>query len=305
MKFPYFIRNFSKQAMCLGFSIALSSSLLSGCANNNIRQYSKHSQTETLLENLNSSDKKLRVDTINALGKMRDPRSINALSQRLKSDNWVEREAVVNALAGINDYLVIEPLFTALSDNEQFVREAAQKALQEVVVRLGKKRDPRMIKQIVNELSNKRSQVRRTAAKLLRTAVRSLHFVDPQEYLKYILSGTTSKNRYVRLASVVILREIDDQSIYTPLVVALDDPAREVRNAAVESLMLLDKPDSTEPIMKAMADDNPFVRINAAKLIRKYNQGSAEGEGTDVTVLLRIFASLPSLPCKIMTTKKP
>jgi len=262
--------------------ICCSAILMTACADKSVKRYSRHQQTENLLSNLGSADKKVRVDTIVALGKMRDPRSIDALSKRLKSDNWVEREAVVKALANINDYMVIRPLFSALTDKDQFVKETAQKSLHDVVAKLGKKRDPRMIKQITVELSNKEFHVRRVAAKLLRTAVRSLRFVKPKEYLKYILPVLKGKNRFARRSAAVILREIKDPLAYEALIVALKDPVRDVKDAAAESLLAMKKPESVKSIMAAMGDNDPFVRSLAARLIRKYNKGSGSGNLADL-----------------------
>lgn len=261
--------------------------LLPACSNVPLRpdgQLAKSLKLEEIIDLLESSDKTVRLKAIKTLGERRDPRAINVLTQQLRAESWPEREAAVLALAEMRDPLVIEPLFMALEDGDKFVAESASKGLTRVVVELGKKADPRMIRAICEQLSGKSLALRQKAATLLYGAVKSLNYVAADEYLKYIFTALTHEHRHARQAAAVVLREINHPSVYAPLLNTLHDPVDEVRLAAAESLALLGTPKDRNVIIETMVKGAPFAIRNAALLLSKIKEGDYRA---DTLALLR------------------
>lgn len=246
--------------------------LLSACsgASHNTKADDK---TLALIDELKDSDKQVRTQALKMLGERRDPRAINAIALRLKADSWAEREAAVFALAEMRDHLALDPLFFALDDSSKFVQDSASKGLDKVVVQLGKKADPRMLRVITARLSDTKSVVRHKAADLLKLAIRSLRYVAASEYLKFILDALQNKHVSARVAAAEIMRTIDHPDVYKPLLQALSDENREVREAAATSLANLTHPKRRETIVNAMAAGDHFVVVHAAKLLSHYRRG--------------------------------
>lgn len=132
-----------------------------------------------------------RRKTCDVLGRMGDPRGINALIRLLgDSDVYVRRRAA-NALINLNDKKAVPPLIKALNDPETKVRARAAEALGNIkdqrsvepliialkdgrsevrhasVVSLGKIGDPRAIKPIGALLNDYKSTIRSIAQKTL------------------------------------------------------------------------------------------------------------------------------------------
>ncbi|MEM1574213.1 MAG: HEAT repeat domain-containing protein [Candidatus Methanomethylicaceae archaeon] len=129
------------------------------------------------------------------------PEFINALEDK----SWRTRVGAAFALGEIKDIRAIEPLILALSDENDSVRDEARDAL--------KKIDPKW---------NEREEAKRAVPKLINV------LKD-----KSISSGT-------RVGAAFALGEIKDISAFEPLVLALGDENRDVRNAARDALNKID-----------------------------------------------------------------
>jgi len=252
--------------------------LLSGCSSQSSRAMVGDDTLLALIDDLKDSDKNTRMRALKALAQRHDPRAIDAISQLLKSESWTEREAAVLALGDMRDHLALQPLFSVVDDSNKFVRDSASKALDQVVVHLGNKADPRMLRVIKKELSAEKSVVREKAADSLKLAIRSLRYVAASEYLKYVLSALEDDETAARVAAAEIMRNIDHPDVYKPMLKALADPKPEVRNAVANSLENLSNPPRREPIIEAIAAGNHFVIENAAKLLSRYRRGDFKNE---------------------------
>ncbi|MGD8595309.1 MAG: HEAT repeat domain-containing protein, partial [Gammaproteobacteria bacterium] len=62
-----------------------------------IKRYEARRDTEKLANIAKSGNKRDRIQAMEALGKLRDPRAIPALTENLQSDSWVVRETAVKA----------------------------------------------------------------------------------------------------------------------------------------------------------------------------------------------------------------
>ena len=252
--------------------------MISGCSHQSSRDTIHDDKLQALIGQLNDSDKNTRMQALKALAKRHDPRAIGAISERLKAESWTEREAAVMALGDMHDHLALPPLFSALDDRSKFVEDSASKAIDEVIVNLGRKADPRMLRVISQHLSDDKQAVRTKAAASLKLAIRSLRYVAASEYLKYILSALKSEEVSARVAAAEIMRNIDHPDVYKPLLKALSDPKPEVRNAAAASLENLTHPNHRESIINAISNGDHFVIVHAAKLLSHYRRGDFKSD---------------------------
>jgi len=88
---------------------------------------------ELLIHSLRDKDTDVRMSAAVALGDIGDPMAIEPLTQGLKNDTkWTVRQEAARALGEIGDPLAVEPLSQALKDSDEFVRRAAEGALEEI-----------------------------------------------------------------------------------------------------------------------------------------------------------------------------
>ena len=74
----------------------------------------------------------LRSAAANALGELRDIRAIDPLITALRDENEYFRRDVVGALGLLSDSRVVNPLIAALNDNDSEVRNIAAKSLGQI-----------------------------------------------------------------------------------------------------------------------------------------------------------------------------
>lgn len=249
--------------------------LLTGCSatSKDVRTYKRQHDVEKLIHIVNNSnDKELRIEAINALAYVRDPRAINGLSQAAKSASWVERETAVTSLGKLKDHLVIAPIVEALSDNNKFVRESAAKSLYGVSAALGKKKDPRVINHLIDAIKNNKGKAKDITIIALRSALRELSRVNEISFLNVLIAALDDDNKYVRKEATLALGDFDDPRVIAPLTKALKDPFLDVRDIASEALNKARDPRSSEPLFAALKDDNAFVRDEAAKALGRYKE---------------------------------
>jgi HEAT repeat protein len=94
------------------------------------------------------------------LGRLQDPRAIEALAPMLEKRNQTTRLVAADSLAAINDPRAVSPLLRALGDKEPRVRA-------EVASLLGTRRDPRVVRALIAALDDKNDEIRRNAVKSL------------------------------------------------------------------------------------------------------------------------------------------
>jgi HEAT repeat protein len=247
--------------------------LLVGCATtaSDVRTLRNKQDIEGLISIINESyDKDLRIKAIQALGVIRDPRAVKALTKTLESDSWVEREAAVKSLGNLRDYLVIDPLVASLNDENKFVRESAHKALIKVATSLGKQKEPRVIRYLVKAMSEAPSATRSSTEEAFHAAIDELSRVQEPTFIKPLIEAVENQSRYVRQQAALALGDFNDPRVVKPLTVALKDSSIEVREAATKSLRKIQNPDAAEPLFEALHDKDEDVRAEAAHVLGMY-----------------------------------
>jgi HEAT repeat protein len=94
--------------------------------------YSQSDQIEGLIQNLNSEYRDLRMSAIWTLGRVKDPRAVEALINALRHKDPLMREKAAEALGETKDLKAVEPLIAILKDDEETFREIAAKALEKI-----------------------------------------------------------------------------------------------------------------------------------------------------------------------------
>ncbi len=94
--------------------------------------YSQNDQLERLIQNLNSEYRDIRTSAVWTLGKVKDPRAVEALISALNHKDSLIREKAAEALGEMKDPKAVAPLIASLKDNEETVREIAAKALENI-----------------------------------------------------------------------------------------------------------------------------------------------------------------------------
>src|SRR4030043_1787598 len=92
--------------------------------------HSQNDQLERLIQNLNSEYRDLRMSAIWTLGRVKDPRAVEALINALRHKDPLMREKAAEALGETKDMKAVEPLIAMLKDDEETFREIAAKALE-------------------------------------------------------------------------------------------------------------------------------------------------------------------------------
>jgi HEAT repeat protein len=208
---------------------------------------------ETLTACLRSNQTQVRVASVQALGKLKAAEATGMIGKMLQDKEWEVRQEAAVALGRLSNPAACEALATALDDSDADVREAG-------VMALGKIGDRRAVGALVLALKDEVASVRRMAAA-------SLSRIDPDwatlpetraaaEKLKLAIQNAEPAIRFFVAQLLINLGELAPDAIFglTPedhlaspaikrkrmatnlFIGLLEDPDREVRQAAAESL---------------------------------------------------------------------
>ncbi len=94
--------------------------------------HAQSDQVDNLIQNLDSTYRDLRMSSVWTLGKVKDPRALEALISALKHKDLGVRIAASEALGDKKDPKAIDSLIAGLKENEETVREAFIEALRKI-----------------------------------------------------------------------------------------------------------------------------------------------------------------------------
>ena len=180
---------------------------------------------ETLIEWLESSDWEQRFRATEGLGKIKDPRGIKPLIKALSDTDEYVREGAAWALGEIRAKEVLKPLLQAFDDKDKYVREGA-------VAAVGKLKDPDAVEPLVRVLREGDESMRRAAE----TALAGLGPLATEAATALL----DDQDWDVRWRAVRILAETKDKRAVDPLIRAMKDENKYVREAAVLALAVSD-----------------------------------------------------------------
>ena len=205
---------------------------------------------DALMEALKDTDKGVRETAMHVLVQLRDPRMFEPLVAALKDASADVREQAAFGLGQLRDARAVEPLGAALKDVNASVRE-------QVVFALGQLRAASAIDAIVTALHDANDSVREQAAFAL-SQIRDRRAVEP------LISALKDTNPSVRQQAAFALGQLRDPRAVEALVIALKDANADVREQAAFALGQIGDARAIDGLTTALKDPNPSVRQQAA-----------------------------------------
>lgn len=183
-------------------------------------------------------------------------KTIEHLSEQVKTGMWKDRQVACELLSLLGDANAVHPLVYALDDQDVSVREAAYKAL-------GRLNHPLAASPMVDHLEKETQDPVRIAAIHALGQLRASHAVD---LLAKLLFDTNSK---IRIAAAHALGLIRDLRASDDLVSSLVDDNLYVRATACESLGHLGNTEIKSHIIQLLGDIAPLVREKALESLSR------------------------------------
>lgn len=198
---------------------------------------------DTLLANLNSSNRQFSYSAIAELGRSGDANAVEPLIKKLKESDEAFQIAIVQALGWLADKKATEPIL-AILDSSEDVKSMA-------MIALGSLCDVQAVKPLAHRLINKNGTMNYNASQ----ALQQLGSLAVPTLLDLIRQGNEQAK--------ITLQFIRDHQAVEMLIQALDDPEPSVRMSAAASLGQIDDPKAIEPLIKLLSDSNESVCVSA------------------------------------------
>lgn len=179
--------------------------------------------------------------------KLKKVKSIEQLSENLKSPNILVRLRAARALGKIKDARAVEPLILALRDKSRFVRKSVVKALKRI--------DLYAVEPLIMALENTNEDSRRFVVKVL-GRIGDTRAVEP------LIRALGDKKWSIRVSAAEALGEIGDVRSVEPLIQILKDRYRPVRVSAANALGQIGEVQTEESLIQILTDAvEPLIRI--------------------------------------------
>lgn len=230
---------------------------------------------DPLIVTLKTSVYYKRMQAVEALAWIGDPKVLKPLIEALKDEDNNVRTKTVEGLASLGDGRAVEPLIHTLLDKDARVRATAVEALS----KLG---DARAIDPLAKLLRDDAWDVRMAV-------VEALGKFKDSRVITHLVNCLRDKDRDTRLAAVISIGRIGDTAAIEHLVLSLTDDHDQVRQTAGGVLRRLNKNWEKAPESKNAAaalrqraqSSDYWVRQAAMEVLEKIG----EGEGTDEVAL--------------------
>jgi HEAT repeat protein len=231
----------------------------------------------SLLQQLQSADRKERLAAARALGELRAKEAVPPLIQALDDRYAKVRVAAIDALARIGDERAIPPILRMAAAKQYHVRTSAGRALghipgalphllralederssvrEQVVTALGRTRDQRAFASLVRMLDDKSLGVRTRAT-------RALERLGDKRAIPHLSEAVKRKTKSSRSAATAI----GQLGGVAELAELMEDRRSWVRLSAVEGLRSAGEA-GTPHIVRALDDPHQQVRLAAAKTL--------------------------------------
>ena len=202
----------------------------------------------------------VRRAAASALGKLKDPRAVEALTSALRDDDADVREATAIALGSLNDRRAIAPLVKALADSTSGVRRIAAAALSRIDDDWSVSEEAQgAVAELKNSLQEQDSEMRYTVSRLLTSL--GVHTPETDVLLPNETPTSTPEKRRKLAASLFLASLCDGDSV--------------LRQAAAESLGRLGEQRSEPALQRALRDNDSGVRAAAEQALLALQQTKA------------------------------
>jgi HEAT repeat protein len=251
----------------------------------NIDQLEARRDVQGLIKALAWRDAPVRRAAAEALGALRDPSAVDALTALLADENPGVRRAVVGALAARGGQRVVEPLVRALADTDGQVRSIAENALYKrlmadtdaetrrtTATALGRLNTPGSVAPLLNAIKDADESVRIAAIKALATmgemqAILPLILIVARETARARNSGLS--DAAMERAASQALDTLADARAVEPLKAVLAQSDPDAREVAVRRLARIGSPEVAEALAGLLADDDTTIRRAAARGLKE------------------------------------
>lgn len=187
-----------------------------------------------LIELLKDPDPAIRVQAVQALGGIKDPRNVDALIAALRDKSASVRAAAVPSLSASEDPRVVDLMLAAFRDTDANVRRAALAGLEH-------SNDPRVVEVFKAGLKDPADQVRMYAAI-------DLGYAKSDWAVTLLIEGLKTGDAVVRQWSADALGGTGNPRAVEPLIGALQDKSGVVRFAVCQALGKLKDPRAVAPL---------------------------------------------------------
>jgi HEAT repeat protein len=230
-----------------------------------LKQIGDERAIEPLITVLKDKDTDVRISAASALGQIGGGRAVMALIDALNDKNAKVRESVIYALGRIDDDAItevsetaVERLITALKDPVSDIRTIIARAL-------GQMGDDRAVEPLVEALQDESNAVRQTAA----IALEKLNWdPDKSKTGAYYWIAKQQWDKCVEIGSPAV----------EPLISAFGSKDANVRNSAVNALVMLGKDHSLDALYEASKNKNEIIQRNAIYTLVKIGDDRTVGD---------------------------
>jgi HEAT repeat protein/beta-lactamase regulating signal transducer with metallopeptidase domain len=233
----------------------------------------------TLIEALQDSDARVRAAAVSALRDFDDVRSLTPFVRMLSDPSDDVREAVVRGLGELDTDEVITPLAaTARSDSVADIRRTA-------LAGLARFYRPTVVDPLVTALSDDDHEVRTTAARGIGRLAEYHGGRRAQSHASYaqmgqalprtvapLIAALRDDDSDVREAVARALGYLGDPRAVDPLIAALNDGASDVRKEAVYALGRIHDDRAVDPLIAVLEDADSEVRRAAVRTLSQFSR---------------------------------
>jgi len=246
-----------------------------------------------------SIDSNIKIRVVETMAAIKDEDAVKPLSDALQDGSESVRLAAVKALGRIKSAGIIPALMLALDNSSQQVREEASVVLQKELDSVGKAGGSKVLNPIISALGDNNRNVRVVAARLLgemknpkatipliqaledpeadvrEAAAEALKKIKDPKAIAPLVHALKSNNAHVREYVVKTLGAFQDHRAIEPMMDVINDKDPKVRTAVVEVLGDAKDPRSADLLVKALSDFDEGVREKTAESLGKIGSRQA------------------------------
>jgi len=248
----------------------------------------------------------VRQQALSALGKIGDKRALKPLLICLRDEDAGVRREAVKALRHFDSDRAIAPIIIAMDDSDMGVKRETIATLgflmkkEQAIRKSSVERKRLAVAPLIRALEDKDSVVRQEAVRALgysesyRACIpvtRVLGDTNKEvrrnaESLKKVLKDN-DEDASVRAQAIIALKRLDSDIIIEPLINSLKDEDEQIRQKAAsvfvalfenEEGVVFKKDSAIKPLLSAMNDNNPKVRVEAVKALGLIKDGQVNSQ---------------------------
>ncbi|MGC9517798.1 MAG: HEAT repeat domain-containing protein [Methanomicrobiales archaeon] len=226
-----------------------------------IERLEEKKDVDGLIDALYDENDSVRIEAVNALGRIRDPKAVEPLLINFKDKNKELRLKIARSLGEIGDRRAVHPLINALEDGDDQI-------IEESILSLGKIKDPESVPYLIKELSNKNEIIQADAITAL-GHIGDSKALEPLSKLVDTENLIDTENGLIRQKVLASLGMIT----LNPYLTQLNSENEDIRKHALNSMKNIADADLTgeidlklpEALQKVNKDVKPSIKVAEKK----------------------------------------